>query len=79
MFQDSVSSFHGSGVKVTSDGRPYLGAAIGSEGYIQSFISGKVKGWSEEITVLARFAEISPMLLTVLLHMVCQAVGYCPL
>ena len=60
LFQDSVSSFNGSGIRVTSDGRPYLGAAIGSESYIQSFAADKVKGWSEETTVLARFVESQP-------------------
>ena len=57
LFQDSISSFSGSGIRVTSNGRPYLGAAIGSESYIQSFVADKIKGWSEEIAVLARFAE----------------------
>ena len=60
LFQYSISSFSGSGIRVTSNGRPYLGAAIGSESYIQSFVADKVKGWSEEITVLARFAESQP-------------------
>ena len=60
LFQDSISSFSGSGIRVTSDGRPYLGAAIGSESCIQSFVADKVKGWSEEITVLARFVESQP-------------------
>ena len=60
LFQDSISSFSESGIRVTSNGRPYLGAAIGSEGYIQSLVADKVKGWSEEITVLAGFAESQP-------------------
>ena len=60
LFQDSMSSFSGSGIRVTSNGHPYLGAAIGSESYIQSFIADKVKGRSEEITVLARFVESQP-------------------
>ena len=60
MLQDSVSSFSGPGIRVTCDGRPYLGAAIGSDGYIRSFVTDKVKGWSEEITVVARFAENQP-------------------
>ena len=50
-----------SGVEqITSNGCPYLGAAIGLESYIQSFVADKVKDWSEEITILARFAERQP-------------------
>ena len=60
LFQDSISSFSESGIRVTSNGRPYLEASIGSEGYIQSFVADKVKGWSEEITVLAGFVESAP-------------------
>jgi len=57
LFQDAVSFFSGSGIRITCDGHPYLGAAIGSESYTQSFVAAKVKCWSEEIAVLAKFAE----------------------
>ena len=33
LFQDSISSFSGSGIRITSNGRPYFGAAIGSESH----------------------------------------------
>jgi len=43
LFQDSVSFFSGSGIRATCDGCPYLGAAIGSESYIQFFVANKSK------------------------------------
>jgi len=36
-FWNLVSFFSGSGIKITCDGCPYLGAGIGSENCMQSF------------------------------------------
>ena len=44
------------GMKVTSDGRPYLGAAIGSPNYISNYVESKVTEW---VTNLHCFAEIA--------------------
>ena len=41
-----------SGINITSEGRPYLGAAIGSESYITEYVSNKVKKWSSNLTTL---------------------------
>jgi len=58
--QDAGTGFADSGIRITSEGRPYLGAAIGSENFVNSFVADKVKGWVEEVTQLARFAESQP-------------------
>ena len=36
-------------VNITTEGRPMLGAAIGKDSYIKSFVSEKVDGWVSEI------------------------------
>ena len=54
------SGFSGSGIRITSEGLPYLGAANGSECYVNRFVADKVKGWAEEVTELSRFAESQP-------------------
>ena len=33
-------------VKITSEGRLYLGAALGTEEYIQLFVTDKIKRWA---------------------------------
>jgi len=60
LLQEAVAGFSGSGVRITSEGRPYLGAAIGSESYVNRFVADKVKGWVEEVTELSQFAESQP-------------------
>jgi len=45
---------------VTTEGRPYFGAAIGFATYIQEFVYEKVASWSEEIIQLAKFAQVQP-------------------
>ena len=47
-------------VKVTSDGRPYLGAAIGSPSYILSYVEGKVAVWVNDLRRLAEIASAQP-------------------
>jgi len=46
-------SFSGSGIRITSEDRPYLGAAIGSDCYVNRFVADKVKGWADEATELS--------------------------
>jgi hypothetical protein len=40
--EKAITLFSDSGINITQDGRPYLGAAIGSESYIAEFVSAKV-------------------------------------
>ena len=47
-------------VQVTSEGRPYLGAALGTEEYIQAFVTDKVKQWAGELEQLANIACTQP-------------------
>ena len=56
----AVATFADTDVKVTSEGRPYLRAALGSEEYIQSFVTDNVLQWVEELEQLASIAHSQP-------------------
>ena len=52
--------FAGSGVNVTTSGRPYLGAVICSLEYIKVYVCSKVKAWSSSINILSDIAKSHP-------------------
>ena len=54
----AAAAFADTDVKVTSEGRPYLGA--GTEEYIQAFVTDKVQQWAGELEQLATIACTQP-------------------
>ena len=56
----ATASFANTGVQVTAEGRPYLGAAIGSEEFVISHVKNKVAKWTEELNSLAMIALTQP-------------------
>ena len=56
----ATASFANTGVQVTSEGRPYLGAAIGTKEYVLSHVEGKVAQWMNELDCLATIATAQP-------------------
>lgn len=54
------AAFADTDVKVTSEGRPYLGTALGTEEYIRAFVTNKVQQWAGELEQLATFARSQP-------------------
>ena len=54
---DAEIIFAGTNVNLTDEGRPYLGAAIGTNQFITQFLMEKVKGWSKDVTRLAKIAQ----------------------
>ena len=52
--------FHDSGINISSQGRPHLGAPLGSNAFIQSFVESKVTNWVKEIKQLATIAKSQP-------------------
>ena len=52
--------FSDAGINITTDGRPYLGGAIGSLEYINQFVKAKVEEWSSSIKILAEIARTQP-------------------
>ena len=52
--------FADTNVKITNEGRPYLGSAIGSSLYVREFVEEKVKDWFSDVTLLAKVAQSRP-------------------
>ena len=52
--------FDRTGVNTTSDGRPYLGAAIGSPHYVENYVQSKVSSWCKLVSNLTEFATTQP-------------------
>ena len=52
--------FTGTGINITTEGRKHLGAALGSQSYLEEYVGGKVEDWVEEVTRLAAFARSQP-------------------
>ena len=56
----AVSIFTGMGVNMTPEGRPYLGAAIGSREYVTAQVESKVNEWISCVQHLATLAVTQP-------------------
>ena len=56
----STAVFANTGVQVTSEGRPYLRAAIGTNEFVISHVQNKVTNWTKELDNLATIALIQP-------------------
>ena len=52
--------FDGSGIQITSAGRPYLGAAIGSQDYIRDYTRDHVSQWAHGLSQLSLIAATQP-------------------
>ena len=53
----AISVFTNTGVNVTSDGRPYLGVAIGIQEYVTRYVESKVNEWIANLHCLATIAK----------------------
>ena len=56
----ATSSFAGTVVKVTPEGRPYLGAAIGSQEFVETHVKSKITSWVSCVNCLSDIARIQP-------------------
>ena len=55
-----ISTFTDPGVNVTSDGRPYLGAAVGSRKFVEKHVESKVNSWLSCVCNLTTIAKTQP-------------------
>ena len=53
LFQDTQ-------VNVTSQGRPHLGAALGTQEFVDQYVNDKVHHWNEELLLLVDVAQTQP-------------------
>ena len=54
------SVFEDTGIQFTTEGRRYLGAAIGTSDFVKSYVSDKVKEWSDELSKLSEIGLTQP-------------------
>ena len=59
-YEEASRSFAGSGINISTKGRPYLGAAIGSQEFVEEYVNAKVQSWSSSITLLSETAKSQP-------------------
>ena len=59
-FSTASALFANTGVQVTTEGRPYLGSAIGSREFTISHVQEKVGQWTQELENLATIAMTQP-------------------
>ena len=50
---EATSVFGDTNVKITCNGKPYLGSAVSSPSYTSEFVMGKVKQWTKELKSLS--------------------------
>ena len=59
-YQEATELFRDTGVMITDEGSRYLGAAIGRDSFLQSYIKTKVDEWMGELKKLSVFAQTQP-------------------
>ena len=47
-------------VNISIEGKRHLGAALGSRTFTEEYVTNKVQGWTQEITLLAEIASTQP-------------------
>ena len=57
---EATSTFAGTGVHITSHGRPYLGAAVGSQEFVKAHVESKVNEWLANVKCLSVIAKTQP-------------------
>ena len=58
--EEASAIFADSGVNITSNGRPYLGAVIGSQEFAAEYVRSKVSDWSSKVALLGEIAKSQP-------------------
>ncbi|KAL5505646.1 hypothetical protein EMCRGX_G007111 [Ephydatia muelleri] len=56
----ALDIFKDTQIRITKEGKPHLGAALGTSSYITEFVKAKVKNWSLELEQLASIANTQP-------------------
>ena len=57
---DAIKSFENTNVCITTEGKPHLGAALGTEAFVQEHVKRKVQQWLEEVKHLSAIAHTQP-------------------
>ena len=57
---DAATLFEGTGVSITTEGKRHLGAAIGTQTFIEKYVQQKVSKWVNEVERLSSIATSQP-------------------
>jgi len=57
---DAVKYFENTNVQISTEGKPHLGAALGTEAFVHEFVSKKVQQWVDEVLHLSSIASTQP-------------------
>lgn len=60
LYQCAVKAFEGTNVRITTEGKPHLGAPLRSVQYRKDFVQAKVEEWKNAITAMAKIATSHP-------------------
>ncbi len=60
LMAEAHSAFADTGVRISCEGRPCLGAAIGTSAYVDRFVSSKIEEWVAEVERLSKIALSHP-------------------
>ena len=55
-----MEAFQNTGINVTTEGRPHLGAVLESRDFLGDYFNDKVEQWIEEVIKLSEFANSQP-------------------
>ena len=58
--EEASRIFESTGVTITDDGHRFLGAAIGTSGFVDGYLSQKAESWRKEVLTLAEIADSQP-------------------
>ena len=58
--KEATTLFQGTGVSITAEGKRHLGAAIGTNSFVESYVKRKVSGWVHEVERLSSIAVTQP-------------------
>ena len=56
----AIFSFGNTQVNITTEGKPHLGAALGTQSYIDQYVAHKVQLWSSELKRISSIATSQP-------------------
>ena len=59
-YERAVNVFGNSWVKMTKDGQRHLGAALGTQSFVEVFVTEKVHEWTKEVEQLTTIASSQP-------------------
>ena len=58
--EQATHLFEGTGIQITKEGQRHLGAALGTQTFIERYVTEKVHEWSKEVNKLAEIATSQP-------------------